>query len=149
MGAWKTSIAAALAGLLLLGGVAQAQVPDPFARDLAQNLARVDAAVSNDGFMRAAGPFAGGITRADPRRVTLSLRAGQDYLVVGVCDARCGGLDLTLAGPGGAPSARGAPQHGASMMRVRVGFTGPYEVGLDAPRCVDTPCWYAVNVYSR
>ncbi|HET9230459.1 MAG TPA: hypothetical protein VFO00_04175, partial [Vitreimonas sp.] len=93
---WVKKAAAGLAALALLAGSAQAQVPDPYARELAQRLTRAEALLTENGYARAAGPFAGGMPERRARRYTVMLRAGQDYRIVGVCDSRCGNLDLRL-----------------------------------------------------
>jgi hypothetical protein len=133
---------------LFAAPMAAAQVPDPFARDLAQRLTRAELILAQDGYMRAAGPFSGGLPIRETRSITLTLRAGQEYGVVGVCDGRCG-FALQLHDPNGAPVARGVAMDGASVMHVRPAFTGPYDVQIHITRCAAAECWYAVNVYSR
>ena len=148
MGAWAKLAAAALAALALAAPAA-AQVPDPFARELAQKLAYAEQILAEEGYSRAAGPFAGGLEQGAERRFPLTLRAGQDYRVVGVCDQRCGGVALRLYNPNDALIARDAPEGGALVMHVRPAFTGPHMVEVAMQRCSAAPCWYAVNVYSR
>lgn len=149
MGVWRTSIAAALAALALSAApLAAAQVPDPFARDLAQRLTLAEIILAQDGYMLAAGPFSGGMPVREIRSIPLTLRAGQEYGIVGVCDGRCA-FDLRLRDPNGARVARGIATDGASIMHVRPAFTGPYNVELQITRCPAAECWYAVNVYSR
>ncbi len=143
-------LAAALAALVLfLGPPATAQVPDPFARALARQLASAETVLSADGYSRAAGPFAGGLDQRENRRFTLTLRAGQDYRIVGVCDQRCGALELRLLDPNDALIAHDIGGDSAPAMHVRPAATGPYMVEVVMPRCAAAQCWYAVNVYSR
>ncbi|MEQ1619376.1 MAG: hypothetical protein ABL883_13655 [Terricaulis sp.] len=149
MRAWKAQIVALLAALALTTWPAAAQVPDPFARELAQKLARAEADLSDGLFVRGAGPFAGAMDARGTMSIPLTLRAGEIYRIVGVCDAGCGALELTLANADGARIAHAAPAAGAAAMDVRVPFTGAYEVEVSTPRCTGTECWYAVNVYSR
>jgi hypothetical protein len=74
---WVKKAAAGLAALAVLAGNAQAQVPDPYARELAQRLARAETPLTENGYARAAGPFAGGLPQQRARRYTVMLRAGQ------------------------------------------------------------------------
>lgn len=148
MRVWIASIAAALAVLALgVGAAAVAQVPDPFAHELAQKLTHADFALGEQGYMRAAGPFPGGAAVRETRTIPLSLRAGQEYSIVAVCDDRCA-LDVRLTDPNGALLARGMEEAGAWTMRVRPRFTGSHTVDIEAIRCAGR-CWYAVNVYTR
>lgn len=148
MRAWRTLIAAVATALALgVSATATAQVPDPFAHELAQKLARAEIALGGQGFMRAAGPFPGGAAARETHSFPLSLRAGQDYSIVAVCDDRCV-LDVRLSDPNGVVFARGIPGEGVWEMRVRPRFTGPHTVDVEAVRCAGR-CWYAVNVYAR
>lgn len=146
---WAKRAAAALALALLAGSPAGAQVPDPYARELAQQLARSDSVLGEGGYSRAAGPFAGGLAQRESRRFTLSLRAGQDYRIVGVCDLRCGALDLRLFDANEASVGQAVLENGVPALYVRPAATGPHVVEVEMLRCGGAPCWYAVNVYSR
>lgn len=142
------SVLAAMA-LAFFAGAAVAQVPDPFARELAQKLARAESALAERAYVHGAGPFSGGMSAGETRRIPLTLRAGQDYRVVGVCGGSCGAPRLTLYDAGGERLAQSADSANATMMDMRVPFTGGYEVEVDLPRCAAERCWYAVNVYGR
>jgi hypothetical protein len=130
-----------MAVALLAVAPAVAQVPDPYARELAQKLTRAEQGVRRQGYARAAGPFAGGLATRESRRFTLSLRAGQDYALVGVCDAHCDDVELALLDANDAVIARGN-----AALQARPDFTGSYVVQVG---CGEARCWYAVNVYSR
>lgn len=145
----RAKLAAAALATLLLAAPAAAQVPDPFARELAQKLSYSEQFLGEDGYSRAAGPFAGGLEQGAERRFPLTLRAGQDYRIVGVCDQRCGDVVLRLYDPNDALIARDVLEGGVPVMHVRPAFTGSHMVEVAAPRCRAPQCWYAVNVYSR
>jgi hypothetical protein len=149
MPSWLKRAGAALAALALTALPAAAQVPDPFARELAQRLTRGEERLVDSGYMRAAGPFAGGLNPGQARRNTISLRAGQDYRILGVCDARCRDFDLRLFGPGGQLVAQDILDDAIPIVHVRPLVTGQYEVQAMMIRCSGAPCWYAYNVYSR
>jgi len=140
---------AAFAALALLAGPAAAQVPDPFARELAQKLSRGEALLRDDGYQRAAGPFAGGLNERRARRHTIMLRAGQDYRILGVCDERCGDFDLRLYAAGNQLVAQDVLDDAVPIIHVRPAVTGNYDVEAVMSRCGSAPCWYAFNVYSR
>jgi hypothetical protein len=148
MGVWAKLATAALAALVLAAPAA-AQVPDPFARDLAQQLARAEILLGENGYSRAAGPFAGGLAQRETRRFPLTLRAGQDYRVVGVCDQRCGDLELLLFDQNETTIGRAVLGLGVPALDVRPAATGAHVVEVAMLRCSAAPCWYAVNVYSR
>lgn len=146
---WLKKAATGLAALAVLGGTAAAQVPDPFARELAQSLARSESLLTENGYARAAGPFAGGLAERRARRFTVMLRAGQDYRIVGVCDHRCGDLDLRLFTANGQLIAQDVRNDALPVVHVRPLATGNYDIEAIMTQCDHTPCWFAFNVYSR
>lgn len=144
----RASIAAA-ALAIAASAPASAQVPDPFARQLAQQLALVDQFQSQHGYSRAAGPFAGGLAQAEARRFPVTLRAGQPYRVVGVCDARCRDIDLRLFDPNGALIVQDQAPDRTPIVELSPSSTGAYTIALSMAQCSDAPCYFAFNVYSR
>lgn len=149
MGSWANKLAAVLAALALTALPAAAQVPDPFARELAQALSRVNSLFAERGYAQAAGPLWGGILEGQRQRFSVSLRAGQDYRIVGVCERRCRDLNLRLVAPGGALIAQDVLEDAVPVMHVRPRVTGQYTVEAVMTRCTGNPCWFAFNVYSR
>ena len=143
------AFAAACALLLMVSAPASAQVPDPFARELAQALTRVDGVVYPQGFSRAAGPFPGSLSQGQSRRVPLMLRAGQTYSVVGVCDRRCGDFDLRLYDPNGALVTQDVHNDAEPELVVNLRVTGTYQIEALMSRCAVATCFYAFNIYSR
>lgn len=144
------AMAGAVATAFLIGAPAQAQVPDPFARDLAQRLSRADQLVNEYGYSRAAGPFAGGLEHGATRRFPVMLRMGQDYRIVGVCDNRCRDLDLRLFDANGALVAQDLMRDALPVIEVRPRATGVHEIEVLMPACAAAgPCYFAFNVYSR
>ncbi|MGE0739869.1 MAG: hypothetical protein AB7O98_00895 [Hyphomonadaceae bacterium] len=142
-------MAMALAALALLAGPVAAQVPDPYARQLAQRLAQAEVASVEGGYARAAGPFAGSAPQREGRQFTITLRAGQDYRIVGVCEPRCVGLDLRLYDPYERQIAEDVLQGEVPVIHVRPRLTGQYTVEAGMSRCAGAECWFAFNVYSR
>jgi hypothetical protein len=138
-----------MAALALLAAPAAAQVPDPFARELAQRLARAETLLTENGYARAAGPFAGGLNERQGRRFTVMLRAGQDYRIVGVCESRCRDLDLRLLDANDALVAQDVLDDSVPVIHVRPNATGNYAIEVLMVRCAAAPCWFAFNVYSR
>lgn len=152
MGGWFNRLCGALAALMLLTATpAAAQVPPAFSRELSQRLAEAGRTVSDGGYMRAAGPFAGGLASQQSRRYTLTLRAGQDYRVIAVCDSRCGDIDLRLYDVNGNQIAQDTLNDNVPTLAIHPTATGPHSIEIDMYQCTAAPdpCWYALNVYTR
>ena len=142
-------VAAAAMLLLAVAAPAAAQVPDPFARQLAVALAHVEVDLAAQGYHRAAGPFVGGLAQGDGRRFEITLRALQDYRFLGVCDARCGALDLRLYDMNNDLVGEYALDDSEPTFSVRPRMTGVHTAEVTMSECAAASCFYAVNVYSR
>ncbi len=149
MGPWTRKAMAGLAALVLLASPAAAQVPDPYARELARKLAHAEVVLTENGYARAAGPFAGGLEQGRAQRRSIMLRTGQDYRIVGVCDDRCRDLDMRLYDPSGQASAQDVLEDSVPAIHVQPAITGHYTIEVAMIRCSGSPCWYAFNVYSH
>lgn len=148
--AWLKRAVLALAALIALGaGAAAAQVPDPFARELARELARADTALNEEGFFRAAGPFSGGLSSGEARTFPITLRAGRTYRIAGVCERRCGDFNLRAFGPDGAPVTQDVRPDTMPVLLLRPRATGVHRIEASMRRCRGQRCWYAINVYTR
>jgi hypothetical protein len=144
----KTWIAAlALAACVI--APAAAQIPDPYARQLAQALARIDEAQSASAHSRAAGPFAGELGDRQGRRFVVMLRAGQSYRVAGVCDDRCGDLDLRLFDSNGALVTQDIAPDRTPVLDIDPIVTGGYAIEASVAHCNAPTCYFAFNVYAR
>lgn len=142
-------ILSAVAALVLMASPASAQVPGPYAAQLAQQLARGETALRDQGFTRVAGPFAGGLASRGERRVPITLRAGQEYRIFGVCDADCTDLDLRLLEGGATPISEDLAANDVPIVAIRPRVTGQYVIQVLMPGCANAPCYFAVNVYAR
>ena len=149
MGLWAKRVSAALAALTLTALPAIAQVPDPYAYELAQRLANAERLLTDNGYARAAGPFAGSLQQRGGRRFNLMLRAGQDYRIVGVCESHCADLDMRLYDPNNQLIAQDVAQDRVPVIHVTPTTTGNYTIEALMYRCNAAQCWYAFNVYSR
>ncbi len=152
MRGWINRACVALAALVMMAGLpATAQVPPEYGRELSQRLAEAGRAVREGGYMRAAGPFVGGLASQQSRRYTLTLRAGQDYRVIAACDSRCGDIDLRLYDSNGNQIAQDTLDDNVPTLAVRPPSTGAHTIEIDMYQCTASPdpCWYAFNVYTR
>jgi hypothetical protein len=140
---------AAFAALTLAATPAAAQVPDPYARELAQRLSRAETLLVENGYARAAGPFAGGLNAGQGRRFSVMLRAGQDYRIVGVCETRCRDFDMRLYDPDNRVIGQDVLEDSVPVIHIRPRTTGRHTIETAMIRCASAPCWFAFNVYSR
>ncbi|MFN3465349.1 MAG: hypothetical protein ACK4X1_14875 [Terricaulis sp.] len=148
MGHLLQKAAAALIALALVAGPTASAQPD--LRDyLTRQLDNQEPDNAERGFAHAVGPLSGTLASNRAAQLPLTLRAGQEIRVVGVCDQACNDLDLRILNPRGDIIALDTRSNARPVVDVRAEMFGRHtiEVGMldcDAPRCR-----YAVNVYTR
>ncbi len=147
MAHWVQKAAAALIALALVAG------PTASGQDLRDYLTQqLDSQEPNNaerGFAHAVGPLAGTLSSSHAAQLPLTLRAGQEIRVVGVCDQDCSDLDIRILNPRGQIIAQDVRRNDHPVVDLRAEMFGQHtiEVGMidcDAPRCR-----YAVNVYTH
>jgi hypothetical protein len=149
MGSWVKLAFAGLAALVLATAPAAAQVPNQLANELMSGLDDQQDNLFNEGFAHAAGPLYGDVAQGRGRVLTVMLRADQEYTIAGVCDSRCGDLDLRLVDPRGRTIASDVRGNNEPEMHVRPNITGQHSIQVGMIRCEAPTCWFAVNVYTR
>lgn len=148
MGLWVQKAAAALIALALVAGSTASAQPD--LRDyLTRQLDNQEPENAERGFAHAVGPLSGALASDRVAELPLTLRAGQQIRIVGVCDQPCSDLDLRILNPRGDVIASDTRSDDNPVVDLRAEMFGQHtiEVGMvdcDAPRCR-----FAVNVYTR
>ena len=148
MGHLLQKAAAALIALAVVASTAASAQPD--LRDyLTRQLDNQEPDNAERGFAHAVGPLSGALASNRAAQLPLTLRAGQEIRIVGVCDQACNDLDLRILNPRGDIIALDTRSNARPVVDVRAEMFGRHtiEVGMldcDAPRCR-----FAVNVYTR
>jgi hypothetical protein len=79
-----------------------------------------------------------------------TLRAGMEYVLIGVCDEDCSDLDIVLVGPGSTtPVARDLLTDDAPIVQYAPSATGDFRVRVSMAACSISPCAYAVRMYEK
>jgi len=141
---------ASAALVLMCGARGAAQVPDPYATQLAQALARSEQALMNEGgYRRMSGPYSGGLLTGQTQRFSFLFHGGGEYRAVAVCDVDCRNIDLRLYDQSGNPITTDAAIGRAASVTSQPRWTGPFVVEVRITQCLQTPCYFALNVYER
>ena len=78
-----------------------------------------------------------------------TLRAGQTYVLVGLCDRNCYDLDFSVYDENNNLVARNTAAHAYPMVRVSPKWTGDFTVHISMPSCVVNMCSYCVGVFNQ
>ena len=148
MGFWVQKAAAALIVLTLAAGPPASAQPD--LRDfLTQQLDNQELDNAERGFAHAAGPLSGMLASSRAAQLPLTLRAGQEIRIVGVCDQACDDLDLRVLNPRGEIVALDTRGNDHPIVDFRAEMFGQHTIEVGMIDCRAPRCRYAVNVYTR
>lgn len=148
MGHLLQKAAAALIALALVAGPTASAQPD--LRDyLTRQLDNQEPDNAERGFAHAVGPLSGTLASNRAAQLPLTLRAGQEIRVVGVCDPACTDLDLRILDPRGDIIALDTRDNARPVVDVRAEMFGRHTIEVGMLDCAAPRCRYAVNVYTR
>lgn len=81
--------------------------------------------------------------------LTINLRAGQQYGILGVCDGDCGDLDITLYNDRGQVIMADTGDDDIPTVSVTPVRSGTYRVKVDMPHCQTGMCYYGVGIFGK
>lgn len=89
----------------------------------------------------------GDLNDGDDIDVTLALRAGREYFIVGVCDSDCSDLDLIATGGAGSTLDSDLETDDVPLLSFVADGTGRVTLSISMADCSDEPCGYGYRVY--
>jgi len=94
-------------------------------------------------------PFISSLGRGGREDVTLSLRQGKSYAIIGVCDNDCQDVDLALFDDNGNLIASDLQRDDTPMVRVTPRWSARFTVRVRMSSCSNAPCRYGIGVFGR
>jgi len=148
MASWVQKVAAAAIALALVAGPPASAQPD--LRDyLTRQLDNQEPDNAERGFAHAVGPLSGMLSSGTTAQLPLTLRAGQEIRIVGVCDQACDDLDLRVINPRGEVLALDTRSNSRPVVDLRAEMFGQHTIEVGMVDCRAPRCRFAVNVYTR
>ena len=142
----RASIVAAAGALLLVAVPAAAQ---DWAALRGELLDKAGELFTGEGYHALGFVHEGALEHGDSERVTLPLGAGGEIVLVGICDADCSDLDLTLHDPGGSQLDTDVETDDVPIVMTEPRRTGRYSMTVRMAECAIDPCRYAVQMFVR
>jgi hypothetical protein len=136
----STTVLAAAAALLF-AAPAHSQ-----AEAVASQIAEADSVMGLAGLSPAAEPTGGTLAAGAEQEFRVELRGGMRYMIVGVCDAGCTDLDLTLSDGRGRVIALDNALDDIPVLPV-TGVDGTFTVKVGMITCSEAQCHYGVRVF--
>jgi len=132
-----------LALMVLFAGSVHAQWREQVNRQLEEA-----SQIARDGGLRETEDARTGSLDEDERESqTVSLQAGNQYMMVGACDNDCSDIDFYLYGPGGEQVDYDIEMDDTPVVSVSPSSSGSYRLEVIMVSCSTEPCFYGVGIY--
>jgi hypothetical protein len=142
----RVAVAAAVA-LGVLAPTARAQ--NQWRNQVQGYLQRAAKVLTDKGFDQTHETQIGSLGNTENDSFTLTLHAGTQYALVGVCDNDCNDLDLVLYDADGNEVDSDVQTDDYPLVQVTPSETMRYRVKVVMASCKANPCWYGIGVYGK
>jgi hypothetical protein len=141
------SLALALAAVCTAAGVASpAAAQDPAVR---MQLDSASVMMRSQGFAQQGAFRFGALNNGADESLSVDLRGGNSYIVIGVCDSDCDDMDLVLSDAAGNEIDSDYEMDDVPMVAAEVARNGTYRLTVSMPSCSIEPCGYGIAVFAQ
>ena len=137
----------ALVVLALVAGSAAAQ--SRWERQVTEQLRVVGQDLAPRGFHTAGEPFVGELGQGKQETFRLALRTNVTYMLVGLCDEDCKGLELRLLDERDKEVTASVQQGDKPALEVTTETPGKFRLVVTMAQCNTGPCAYGVGIFSK
>jgi hypothetical protein len=109
---------------------------------------QVEGALAERGYQRTGEVRTGSLTQGERESISLTLGAGLDFAIVGLCDNDCSDLDLRLYDQSGAEVDADIETDDSPVVELTPRSSGTYRVEIVMVSCSVSPCYYGLGVFS-
>ena len=139
---------AVLSGAVLLAPTAA--FAGPFTDQVRYQLLQAAIALGLSGnFELTHDPYVDALDDGDAEYITLTLRRGTTYGIVGVCDEDCRDIDLGIYDGNGNLIDSDIEYDDYPTVSVSPRWSGQYQLRVKMASCESSPCYYGVGVFGR
>ena len=93
--------------------------------------------------------FDGSLDHDASGSLTLSLRAGRQYALLGVCDVDCNDLDLRLYGLNDIEIESDVEEDDVPVIMITPERDGKFRLKITMVECETSPCFYGVGLFVK
>ena len=133
-------------GILVLSQPASGQ--NQFEKQVRAQLSKVSENLARKGFELTTQIHTGELDEGRNEEVSLRLRAGVRYAIVGVCDQDCKDLDIVLLNSSGRELASDVGEDDVPVVEITPEREGTYIARAVMADCSNEPCHFGVGLYS-
>ncbi len=141
------SATALVTGLVMLSPEV-AQASNQFVDQIARQLARA-VVILNGNYRMTHEPQIGTLSDRGKHMITLNLRSGINYGLIGVCDSDCADVDLKLYDENYGLIDTDTRSNDTPVVTVTPYWTGRFYLEVDMESCQANYCYYGVGIFGR
>lgn len=112
-------------------------------------LRRIRNTFTSRGFRSTHDPFIGNLGQGGDETITINLRQGISYAIVGVCDNDCRDLDLEVYDGNGNRLAVDSKADSMPVVSVSPRWNARFTIRAIMPSCSNEPCRYGIEVFGK
>ena len=143
----RAALAFLLGAALLAPTTADAQ--SRWERQVRDQIKSAGRILEDRGFELSHDLYTGSLSNHDNESVTLNLRSGTDYAILGVCDEDCTDIDLRLFDEDGDEIDSDVETDDNPVVQVSPRHSGKYRIKVIMATCSTSPCFYGVGVFAK
>ncbi|WP_225977448.1 hypothetical protein [Nostoc sp. CENA543] len=122
---------------------------DRYTRQIGVQLVRAAKAAGQGGLRLTHDPFVGDLGGNGEDDITVNLRKGVSYAIVGVCDEDCNDIDLKLYDDNGNLIASDTETDDNPVVTVSPRWNARFKIRVVMPKCSNAPCRYGIGVFGK
>ncbi len=93
--------------------------------------------------------YDGSLDQDASESLTLPLRAGRQYAILGVCDVDCNNLDLRLYGGADRELDSDVEEDDVPVVMVTPEHDGKFRLKITMMKCESSPCFYGIGLFVK
>lgn len=125
-----------------------AQGQNQFEQQVREQLNKIGTKLGAKGFELTHQVYTGALKEEAAEAVTVRLRRGVRYALVGVCDQDCGDLDIRALDPGDREIGKDVEKDDVPVVEFVADKSGEYTVRVEMAECADEPCAFGIGVFA-
>ena len=123
--------------------------PSSYEQQIMGRLAQAEQSFASQGFQQLAQPMSGQLPQGQMQNVPVTLNAGAEYRIIGVCDDDCSDFDLYLYDQNDNVVSQDNGADATPIVAATPQWNGPFTVQAVMHNCRVSPCYYALAIYGR
>ena len=131
------------------GATGQAPGAVNYEQQILARLAQAEQHFAAQGFQQLAPPVSGQLQPGEVTNVPVTLEAGGEYRIIGVCDNDCADFNMILYDQNNNLISQDILPDATPIVSVAPQWSGPFTAQAVMQNCTVAPCYYALVLYGR